>query len=90
MKHVPKYLLPRIAPVPGADTDTSTAAVDAAATDSGGARVTGADTGFVPFNKPGARGRGRGRGRGGRGGRGGGVGGRGGKRKADPLKKFGR
>lgn len=74
MKHVPKYLLPKIAPVAGTET-TATA-------DSGAQ-----DVGFVPFKKGGDRGRGRGRGRGGRGGRGGG---RGGKKKSDPLKKFGR
>lgn len=44
------------------------------------------EAGFVPFRKGNSRGRGRGRG--GRGGRG--SNGRGGKRKADPLKKFGR
>ncbi|QRV74223.1 DEAD/DEAH box helicase [Ceratobasidium sp. AG-Ba] len=67
MKHVPKYLMPRIAAVE---------------------QETPADNvGFVPFNKPGLRGRGRGRGRGGRGG---GSSGRGGKKKSDPLKKFGR
>ena len=79
MKHVPKYLLPRIAPV--ADT---TASADGAVDSQGSAPTQASDVGFVPFNK--GRGRGRGRGRGGRGGRGGG---RGGKRKADPLKKFG-
>ncbi|KAJ7186685.1 DEAD-domain-containing protein [Mycena filopes] len=75
MKHVPKYLLPRIAPVSGGEVEAPT----------GG----GAKPGFVPFKKDGgARGgaRGRGRGRGGRGG----VGGRGGKKKSDPLKKFSR
>lgn len=69
MKHVPKYLLPNIAPVPG-----------------GAEEVVEKAAGFVPFKKDanGMKSRGRGRGRGGRGG------GRGGKRKADPLKKFGR
>ncbi|KAJ7650427.1 P-loop containing nucleoside triphosphate hydrolase protein [Roridomyces roridus] len=73
MKHVPKYLLPRIAPVAGGDGDAGEA--------SGNAKAKPA---FVPFRKDGhgARGRGRGRGRGG--------GSRGGKRKADPLKKFGK
>jgi ATP-dependent RNA helicase DDX56/DBP9 len=56
MKHVPKYLLPHIAPA-----STETEAV-------GGEKPVG----FVPFRKDGARGRGRGRGRGGRGGGGGG------------------
>lgn len=55
MKHVPKYLLPHIAPVPGADTAATPSSNE------GG-------EGFVPFNKNGGRGRGRGRGRGGRGG----------------------
>ncbi|KAJ7895825.1 DEAD-domain-containing protein [Mycena leptocephala] len=75
MKHVPKYLLPRIAPVAGGEVDTPA-----------GGRET--KPGFVPFKKEGARGgaRGRGRGRGGRGG----AGGRGGKKKSDPLKKFSR
>ncbi|KAJ6592317.1 DEAD-domain-containing protein [Mycena vulgaris] len=77
MRHVPKYLLPRIAPVSGGD-------VELPAGGGGGAGKAG----FVPFKKEGARGgaRGRGRGRGGRGG----AGGRGGKKKSDPLKKFSR
>ncbi|KAH9840288.1 DEAD-domain-containing protein [Rhodofomes roseus] len=75
MKHVPKYLLPRIAHVPGADAAEGAAAKEG-------------EEGFVPFNKNGARGRGRGRGRGGRGGRGGPAGR--GRKKGDPLKKFGR
>ncbi|KAI0076592.1 DEAD-domain-containing protein [Panus rudis PR-1116 ss-1] len=65
MKHVPKYLLPRIAPVPGTE-----------ASEASGSQ----EVGFVPFKKGGARGGARGRGRGGRGG----------KKKADPLRKFGR
>ena len=80
MKHVPKYLLPRIAPVPGTES-AEAAPANASAPQEG-------DVGFVPFNKNGARGRGRGRGRGGRGAHRGG-GGRGGRKKADPLKKFG-
>ncbi|KAI0917991.1 hypothetical protein AcW1_006982 [Taiwanofungus camphoratus] len=75
MKHVPKYLLPRIAPVAGGEGGGDT--------DSQGG---GGEVGFVPFNKRGGRGRGRGRGQG-RGGRGA-FGGRG-KKKSDPLKKFG-
>ncbi|KAJ7210448.1 ATP-dependent RNA helicase dbp9 [Mycena pura] len=58
MKHVPKYLLPRIAPVAGGEPEAP----------------VGGKNGFVPFKKDGMRGgaRGRGRGRGGRGaGRGG-------------------
>lgn len=50
MKHVPKYLLPRIAPVP--ETETTDA-------------ETNSVKGFVPFKKDFARNRGRGRGRGG-------------------------
>ncbi|OBZ66789.1 ATP-dependent RNA helicase DBP9 [Grifola frondosa] len=38
MKHVPKYLLPRIAPVPGADVEVETPS-------------KAAEVGFVPFNK---------------------------------------
>ncbi|KAF7355559.1 ATP-dependent RNA helicase dbp9 [Mycena sanguinolenta] len=58
MKHVPKYLLPRIAPVSGGEAEPA-----------GGAERK---VGFVPFRKEGTRGRGRGRGgRGGAGGRGG-------------------
>ncbi|KAF7983361.1 hypothetical protein HWV62_22343 [Athelia sp. TMB] len=74
MKHVPKYLLPRIAPVPGGEGATEEVTPSAH------------PGGFVPFKKTDGRGRGRGRGRGGRGG----GGGRGGKKKSDPLKKFGR
>ncbi|KAJ8694676.1 ATP-dependent DNA/RNA helicase [Pleurotus ostreatus] len=54
MKHVPKYLLPRIMPVSGTETE--------------GAASAEVKAGFVPFKKEGSRGRGRGRGRGGRGG----------------------
>ncbi|KAF8213827.1 ATP-dependent RNA helicase dbp9 [Mycena galopus ATCC 62051] len=58
MKHVPKYLLPRIAPVSGGEVEV--------------APGTERKPGFVPFKKEGARGRGRGRGgRSGAGGRGG-------------------
>ncbi|TFY80364.1 hypothetical protein EWM64_g3648 [Hericium alpestre] len=73
MKHVPKYLLPRIAAVPGAT-----------GTGEGEASGKTEEAQFVPFTKGGARGRGRGRGRGGKFG----AGGRGGKKKSDPLKKF--
>ncbi|TEB36730.1 ATP-dependent RNA helicase dbp9 [Coprinellus micaceus] len=74
MKHVPKYLMPRIAPVEGQESPA--------------AAGSQASKGFVPFRKDhssrGGKGhRGRGGGRGGRGGRGG-------KKKSDPLKKFGR
>ncbi|KAI0033910.1 DEAD-domain-containing protein [Vararia minispora EC-137] len=74
MKHVPRYLLPRIASVPAADAPQAGEEVQ---------KPDGKDAGFVPFNKRGKGGRGRGRGRGGRfsgGGRGG--------KKSDPLKKF--
>ncbi|KAB5594799.1 ATP-dependent RNA helicase [Ceratobasidium theobromae] len=67
MKHVPKYLMPRIA-----------SAVDEPEKN---------NVGFVPFKKPGSRGRGKGRG-GVKGGRK--SGGRGGKKMSDPLKNFGR
>ncbi|KAF9466046.1 P-loop containing nucleoside triphosphate hydrolase protein [Collybia nuda] len=50
MKHVPKYMLPRIAPVPGTEMEPS---IEKPA-------------GFIPFRKDNTRGRGRGRGRGGR------------------------
>lgn len=57
MKHVPKYLLPRMG----------------AATVAAEGSIGGGDTAtFVPFKKPQTRGRGRGRGRGGRGPGGGG------------------
>jgi ATP-dependent RNA helicase DDX56/DBP9 len=75
MKHVPKYLLPRIAPVSGPDGESSGS--------------NDRPAGFVPFKKSGDRGQNRGRGRGVRG-RGRGGAGRGGKKKSDPLKKFGR
>ncbi len=54
MKHVPKYLLPRIMPVSGTEPEAASSAE--------------VKPGFVPFKKEGSRGRGRGRGRGGRGG----------------------
>ncbi|KAF5383720.1 hypothetical protein D9615_003581 [Tricholomella constricta] len=60
MKHVPKYMLPRIAPVPGAEMDTDT--------------TKPGFVPFKKDNN--ARGRGRGRGRGGRGGASGGRGGK--------------
>ena len=69
MKHVPKYLLPKIGPVSGTEQ------VDEPE-----------KPGFVPFRRDNGPRRGRGRGRT----RGAGVGGRGAKKKADPLKKFGR
>ncbi|KAF9561218.1 DEAD-domain-containing protein [Agrocybe pediades] len=60
MKHVPKYLLPRIAPVAGADAENN----------------EDKPKQFVPFKKDSARGKGRGWGRGGRGGGSGGRGGK--------------
>jgi ATP-dependent RNA helicase DDX56/DBP9 len=74
MKHVPKYMLPRIAPVSAEGTES----VDATAEKTAG---------FVPFKKNNIRGRVRGRGRGGRSG---GSSSRSFKKKSDPLKKFGR
>ncbi|VDB99922.1 unnamed protein product [Peniophora sp. CBMAI 1063] len=74
MKHIPKYLLPRVASVQNAQAEQADQDASPAATPK--------DVGFVPFTKSG-RGRGRGRGRGGKFG----GGGRGGK-KSDPLKKF--
>ncbi|KAI0060681.1 DEAD-domain-containing protein [Artomyces pyxidatus] len=73
MKHVPKYLLPRITPVAGA---AEVGAEPATTSEQ-------SEVGFVPFSK----GRGRGRGGRGRGGKFG-TSGRGGKKKSDPLKKF--
>lgn len=78
MKHVPKYLLPRIAPVSTDDGSVVTAVQPNI--------EHGKEVGFVPFKKDSGRGRGRGRGRGGRGG--GST--RGGRKKSDPLKKFGK
>lgn len=60
MKHVPKYLLPRIAPVPGAEA----------------AGEEDKQKSFVPFKKDSVRGKSRGRGRGGRGGASSGRGGK--------------
>jgi ATP-dependent RNA helicase DDX56/DBP9 len=74
MKHIPKYLLPRIASVAEAN-----AGEDA---QSSSAPTAKDHAGFVPFTKSG-RGRGRGRGRGGKFGNSGR-----GKKKSDPLKKF--
>lgn len=75
MKHVPKYLMPRVG-----------AAAAAAATGTDGtSQGNDNNTSFVPFRKSTPRGRGRGRS-----GRGFGGPGRGGKKKSDPLKKFGR
>lgn len=76
LKSVPKYLLPHIAPVAGAE-------------EAGGGAAKDRGVGFVPFKKMSGRRRGS-RGQGGRGGgsRGGSRGG--GKKKSDPLKKFGR
>ncbi|EEB87818.1 hypothetical protein MPER_14676 [Moniliophthora perniciosa FA553] len=75
MKHVPKYLLPRTAPVPAVEGDGVQ-----------GSTQKGTQSGFVPFRKDSNRSRGRGRG--GKNSRGGGR--DRGRKKADPLKKFGR
>lgn len=88
MRHVPKYLVPRIAAVPSSTTTTAAASGSEVVTAdlSGKLDVTTKDVvGFVPFRKDSGRGRGRGRGRGGH--RGGGSGGG---RKKDPLRKFGK
>ena len=60
-------------------------ATAAAATNDSGGAAPDNDSSFVPFHKNG-RGRGRGRGRGGKGF----SSSRGGRKKADPLKKFGK
>ena len=74
MKHVPKYLMPKVA--------SASAAAPVAS-----AEKSEVGTAFVPFSKVRGRGQGRGRGRG-RGRFAGAGGGRGGKKKTDPLKKF--
>lgn len=86
MKHVPKYLIPRIVAVPTASADGSTTLIDAP-TSLGAVEAGSKDVGFVPFRKPGNYSK-RGGAKGGRGGRGGRGGGRG--RKSDPLRKFGK
>lgn len=82
LKHVPGYLMPRIAAVGSGDA----AVTDGSTPESGKADGTGGEL-RVPFHKPGRGGRGGARG--GRGGRGGSRGGRGGSvggKRADPLK----
>lgn len=79
LKQVPRYLVPRIAPVPSADGAAATAPTG---------NIENPDAknvGFVPFRKEGRSGRGGKSGRGG--GRSGGKSGGGG-RKKDPLRKF--
>ncbi|GAA5984573.1 hypothetical protein JCM11641_006554 [Rhodosporidiobolus odoratus] len=77
LKHVPGYLMPRIAAVGASDAAVANAAAAAAA----GEKKEGGLSN-VPFHKPGRGGRG-----GGRGGRGGARGGRGGGgKRQDPLK----
>ncbi|TFK74960.1 DEAD-domain-containing protein [Pluteus cervinus] len=80
MKHVPKYLLPRIAPV---DTGISGVQQEQSSTSTSQPEKPG----FVAFRneKKNRGGKPHGRGRGGKFG----TGGRGGKKKSDPLKKFG-
>ncbi|KAF9519467.1 hypothetical protein BS47DRAFT_1370698 [Hydnum rufescens UP504] len=76
MRHVPKYLIPRVAPVAVQDNVELVAPLNPTTEKS--------NVGFVPFRKDTTR-RGKVRGRGGKpGGRGGGGG-----RKKDPLKQFG-
>ncbi|BGP17450.1 hypothetical protein JCM10213_003267 [Rhodosporidiobolus nylandii] len=82
LKHVPGYLMPRIAAVGASDAAVANAAA------AGGEKKEGGVVGNVPFHKPGRGGKG------GRGGRGGARGGRGGGgKRQDPLKggafKFG-
>lgn len=75
MKHVPKYLLPKIAAVSVPGIESVHMGTEKA-------------VGFVPFKKrDNLRGHTR---SGGRGGRSGGSSNRGSKKKSDPLKKFGR
>ena len=75
MKHIPKYLMPKVASA----TATETVA--------GAEEKTDDAPSFVPFSKIRDQ-RGRGRGRGRDRGRGGKFGGRGGKKKSDPLRNF--
>lgn len=80
MKHVPKYLLPHIAPVAGTQEGESTMS-----------NSSEPKVGFAPFKKSSSRRRGRGgggRGGAGRGGAGRGRAGSGSRKKSDPLKIF--
>ena len=81
LKHVPGYLMPRIAAVGSAAEVSADGTSTTTKADGAGSEIR------VPFHKPGS-GRGRGGARGGRGGRGGGRGGRGGAggKRTDPLK----
>lgn len=92
MKHVPGYLMPRIANIAGSAAAAASAAGGPIVPEGASQPRQGAEP-LVPFYKPGTRGRGRGRG--GRGGGGGGRrslggpgGGAGGGKKKDPLKTF--
>lgn len=90
MRHVPKYLVPRINSVPSASSITTTPSAnpsDSMTADlAGKVDTTTRDVGFVPFKKDNGRGNKSGRGSRGRGR--GGHGGSGGGRKKDPLRKF--
>jgi len=84
MKHVPSYLMPRIAPVdgPSASTDAST---DSAAASAPAGTASAGEGKYIPFNKAGGKSQSRGKGGKGSRGRGGKSGGG---RKGDPLKSF--
>lgn len=88
MKHVPSYLMPRIAPVGGTSAQESAAQAEQMDGDpsAGAASANGTDSKYVPYKKHGANQRGAGA-RGGRGGKAG-RGGRGGSKRSDPLKSF--
>lgn len=86
MKHVPSYLMPRIAPVGGTSAQENAAnAAQAGQSDAtAGAAASGTDSKYVPYRKNGGRDGAKG-GRGGKAGRGG----KGGSSKrSDPLKSF--
>lgn len=86
LKHVPSYLMPRIARL--RQPDAATAISEGSDQPLAGPAAEERGVGYVPLrNAP--RGRGS-RGRGGRGGRGDSRGGRGGGKKSDPLRKFGK
>ncbi|KAJ4483712.1 DEAD-domain-containing protein [Lentinula aciculospora] len=98
MKHVPKYLLPRTAPISGSSVPIpGNGTTSVPGTTDGTVITQGSEgdksVGFVPFRKTQTRSHnGRERGRGGRNGGSGRDGrhGRGGRKKSDPLRKFGR
>jgi ATP-dependent RNA helicase DDX56/DBP9 len=89
MKHVPSYLMPRIAPVGGTSTLDNAAQADSSSnaegTAGGSGNVATGDSKYVPYKKGGGSQRG---GKGGRGGRGGRGGKTGGSKRSNPLKSF--